>query len=97
MILVASELFLEQLKNLPDKYKNQIKKKIELIKQNPFRFKKIHSKKFSRVFRVRLNIEGKEVRLIYVVFGSKIILTCLLDRSNDYKDLEHYLSKIQGE
>ena len=92
--LISSELFLEQLKNLPEKYKNQIKNKIELIKQNPFRFKKIHSKKFSRVFRIRMNIEGKETRLIYVVLGSKIILACLLDKTKEYKDLETYLSKI---
>jgi len=93
--LVTSELFIEQIKNLPEKYKNQIKKKLVLVKQNPFRFKKIHSKKFSMVFRIRLNIEGMETRLIYALLGSKIVLACLLDRSNEYKDLEHYLSKIQ--
>ncbi len=92
--LVASGLFLGQVKNLPEKYKKQIKSKIKLIKQSPFRFKKIHSKKFSRAFRIRLNIEGKETRLIYVVLGSKIILACLLDRTKEYKDLEIYLSKI---
>jgi len=95
--LIPSGIFLEQVKELPDKYKKQIRKKMELIKLNPFRFKAVHSKRFSRVFRIRLNIEGREVRLIYVVLGSKIIVACLLDRSRGYKDLENYLAKIQVE
>lgn len=93
----ATEAFQQQFDKLPDKYKNQIKKKVELIEQNPFRFKAIYSKAYSRIFRIRLNIKGKEVRLIYVVLGSKIILVCLLDRTKEYKDLEKYLSKIESE
>lgn len=93
--LVTSKIIREQVEELPQKYKKQIDKKIDLIKQNPFRFKPIHSKLYSRVFRVRLNIEGKETRLIYVVLGPKIILVCLLDRTKGYKDLEDYLAKIE--
>jgi len=92
--LVASKTIREQVEKLSQKYKKQIDKKIVLIKQNPFRFKSIHSKLYSRVFRIRLNIEGKETRLIYAVLGSKIILVCLLDRTKGYEDLEKYLSKI---
>ncbi len=95
--LVASKTIREQVEKLSQKYKKQIDKKIDLIKQNPFRFKAIYSKAYSRIFRVRLKIEGKEVRLIYVVLGSKIILVCLLDRTKEYKDLEKYLSKIESE
>ncbi len=91
----ATEVFQRQFDKLSEKYKLQIQKKVELIEVNPFRFKPINSRLYSRVFRVRLNIEGKETRLIYVVLGSKIILVCLLDRSKDYKDLEKYLEKIQ--
>jgi len=92
--LASTEFFLNQVKTLPGKYKKQIQKKLELIKQNPFRFKSIHSKKFSRVFRVRMNVEGKETRLIYAVVGTKIIIAGLLDRTKEYRDLEAYLSKI---
>ncbi|MBI2084657.1 MAG: hypothetical protein HYT70_03555 [Candidatus Aenigmarchaeota archaeon] len=94
--IVASGTFLKQVENLLPKYKEQIDKKIDLIKQNPFRFKALHAKLYSRVFRVRLDIGGKGTRLIYVVLGSKIILACLLDRSKEYKDLENYLVKIEG-
>jgi mRNA-degrading endonuclease RelE of RelBE toxin-antitoxin system len=92
--LVSTEFFLSQVKNLSEKYKRQIQKKLELVKQNPFRFKNIHSKKFSRAFRIRMKIEGKEMRLVYVVVGTKIIVAGLLDRSKEYRDLETYLSKI---
>lgn len=92
--LVPTEFFLTQVKSLPEKYRKQIRKKMELIKQNPFRFKSVHSRKFSKAFRIRMNIEGKELRLIYVLVGTRIIVAGLLDRSKGYKDLETYLSKI---
>jgi mRNA-degrading endonuclease RelE of RelBE toxin-antitoxin system len=92
--IVASEDFKVQFDSLPEKYKLQIKKKVDLIEQNPFRFKSIHSKEYSKVFRVRLSIEDKETRLIYVVLGSKIILVCLLERSKEYKDLEKHLKNV---
>ncbi len=89
--LVASDFFMEQIKNLNEKTKRQIKNKIELVKQNPFHFKKLHSKKFSKVYRIRINIDNVESRLVYVILGSKIILACILDRKDDYRNLEYYL------
>lgn len=93
--IVASRTFLKQIENLSPKYKRLIDNKIDLIKQNPFRFKAIYSRLYSRVFRVRLNIEGSETRLIYVVLGSKVIIACLLDRTDEYRDLEKYLERIE--
>ena len=90
----ATKFFQKQFDGFPDKYKIQIKNKIELIKQSPFHFKSVHSKLFSRVFRIRLNIERKEIRFVYIVLGSKIILACFLDRDEDYKDLDYYLAKV---
>ena len=86
--------FKEQVKKLDKKSRRIIYNKIQLIKENPFRYKKIHSENFSRVFRVRLEIQSKETRLIYTVTEPNIILVCLLDRKNDYKDLEKYISKL---
>jgi len=88
------EFFKKQIEKLDLRSRKIIYDKIQLIKQNPYRFKKIHSKKYSRVFRVRFSISGKEIRLIYVVIEPNIILVCLLDRKKDYTDLEKYLSKI---
>lgn len=89
-----SNTFLKQILKLDKKSKEKIKEKIFLIEENPFRFKKIHTKNFRKAFRVRLNIENKETRLIYVVIEPNIILVCLLERKKDYKDLEKYLTKI---
>jgi len=90
----ALKTFLQQAKLLDEKSKRVIRKKIELIKTNPFRFKRIYSKRFNKVFRVRLSIEGKETRLIYAVIEPNVIIVCLLERKKDYKDLEKYLAKI---
>ncbi len=87
-------VFKKQIKKLNEKDKKRIKEKIFLIKENPFRFKRIHSKKFNKVFRVRLNIENKETRLIYVVLEPNVILVCLLERKKEYKELENCLNKI---
>ena len=90
----VTEIFLEQIKRLDKKSKKIIKNKIGLIKINPYRYKRIHSKKFSKIFRVRLNLGGKETRLIYVILGRTILLVCLLERKREYKDLKKYLEKI---
>ena len=87
----ALEYFKKQVENLDKKSRKIILEKIGLIKENPYRYKKIHSKKYSRVFRLRLNLNKKELRLIYVIIEPKIILVCLLERKKNYKDLEKYL------
>ncbi len=89
-----SPIVVEQLNSLDEKSKRIVWEKIKLIGENPFRFKRIHSKRFKKVFRVRLIAKGKETRLIYVIIEPNIIIACLLERKNDYRDLEKYLSKI---
>lgn len=91
--VVSSEEFKKQFDKLDEKAKRIIYDKVQLIKENPFRYKRVNSKLFSKVFRVRFSIERKETRLIYVV-QKNIILVCLLDRKRDYKDLERYLKKV---
>lgn len=88
------DFFKKQVELLDVKSKQFIYNKIQLIKENPHRYKRIHSKQFSRVFRVRFSLNNKEIRLIYVVINLNIILVCLLDRKKDYKDLEQYLDKL---
>lgn len=93
-ILKSLEFFKNQVESLDSKSRRIIYDKIQLIKQNPYRYKRVHSKKFSRVFRVRFSIGKKESRLIYVVVKPNMILVCLLDRKKDYKNLEKYLKQI---
>ena len=91
----ATEIFKEQIESLDKKTKKIIKDKIRLIKENPYRYKKIHSHLFSKVFRIRLNVRKKETRLIYAIIEPNIILVCLLERKKGYTDLNKYLHKIQ--
>lgn len=93
--LVSSKDFQKQFDKLDFKSRKLIYDKIQLIKENPYRFKAVHSKSYSKVFGVRLNLNSKETRLIYVVLQSNLILVCLLDRKKDYKDLEKYLARIK--
>ena len=95
--LIPSNLFLSQIRDLGEAPRKIIEEKINLIKINPYRYKRIDSKKFSKVFRIRLNIKNKDTRLIYMVIEPNIILVCLLERKNDYKDLEKYLTKVNKE
>jgi mRNA-degrading endonuclease RelE of RelBE toxin-antitoxin system len=92
--ITSSKEFKKQFDSLSEKSKKIIHNKIQLIKQNPYRFKRIHSKNYSKVFRIRLNLQQKETRLIYTIIEPNIILICLLDRKKDYKDLEKYLEEI---
>lgn len=93
--ILPTVFFLEQVRGLGEKEKRIVESKIELIKINPFRFKKIHSKLFSKVFRVRLTIGDKDSRLIYVVIEPSVILVCIMVRKEDYADLERYLKRIE--
>ena len=46
--IVFTEMIQKQIKNIDSKSKRIIHEKIQLIKENPFRNKKIHSKKLFR-------------------------------------------------
>ena len=92
--VIPTKFFLGQLAKLDAKSKSIVGSKIELLRVNPYRFKRIHSKKFSKVFRIRLSLSGKDMRFIYVVLDPNVILVCFLERSKDYKDLEGYLKML---
>ncbi len=92
--VIPTKVFLEQLRGLEEKEKRIIESKIELLKINPFRFKKIHSKTYNKVFRIRLTINNVDARLIYTIMEPNVILVCILARKNDYSDLERYLRII---
>ena len=93
--IVSSKDFQKQFDKLDFKSRKLIYDKVQLIKENPFRYKRLKGQKFSKLFRVRLNLNKKETRLIYVVLQPNIILICLLDRKKDYKDLKKYVERIK--
>ena len=45
------------------------------------------------LFRIRFEDKKKEKRIIYLVDKPYVKLLCILDRSNDYKDLRDFLKR----
>ncbi len=89
------EFAFEQIQALDEQSKRIISDKIRLIKQNPYRFKRIYGFKL-QLFRVRLKVKGQQTRLIYAVVKPDVIVICLLDRGKDYRDLgKHIKAFIQ--
>ena len=91
--LEPSKLFIEQFKELEDKTNKSLSKRLLLLEQNPFRNKKLTFHGMI-LFRIRFGDSHKEKRVIYSVDKNLIKLLFILDRKNDYKDLEIYLKKI---
>lgn len=83
--------FRKQFSELDIKSKRIIKNKTKLLELNPYRNKKLHNKHGRILFRIRLKIQNKESRLIYEVIKPNIILLCLIERKNSYKELEKLL------
>ncbi len=91
--LKPTQFFLEQLDSLSTKTKRILTNKLELVKLNPFRYKRIKGHDLL-LFRIRFNDKSQEKRLIYSVDGHSVKIVCILDRKNDYKDLKGYLKKL---
>ncbi len=65
-ILRPSEFFLEQLDELSEKAKRILEEKLQMLKVNPFRFKRIEGHSLF-LFRIRFEDNQKEKRVIYLV------------------------------
>ncbi|MBI2656401.1 hypothetical protein HYX03_01525 [Candidatus Woesearchaeota archaeon] len=91
--LVPTEFFLKQIDELSKEARSIIEKRLELIKINPFRNKRVEGYSLF-LFRIRFEDNKKEKRVIYLVDKPKVILLCILDRSKEYKDLKKYLKSL---
>ena len=96
-IIKPTKFLIEQVKKLDNKTKKILYDKKELIKINPFRYKKVHSNNYNHVFSIKFSSEREAKRLIYAVIRGIIFLCFILDRSKGYKDLEKYFKKIEDE
>lgn len=81
-IIKPTKFLIEQIKELDNKTKRIIYDKKELIKINPFRYKRVHSKNYNHVFSVKFSSEREAKRLIYVVIKNIIFLCFILDIAN---------------
>ena len=91
--LVPTEFFLIQINELSNEAKSIIEKRLELVKINPFRNKKIEGYKLF-LFRIRFEDNKKEKRIIYLADKPKVYVLCILDRDKEYKDLKKYLKSL---
>jgi mRNA-degrading endonuclease RelE of RelBE toxin-antitoxin system len=67
--LIPTKYFIKQFSKLNEKEKNLINSKLEILKTNPFKFKKLSG--FKNTFEVKITIKNSYSRLIYVVFSPK--------------------------
>ena len=90
--IIPSKFFLEQIDEITDEAASLIEKKLRLLKQNPFRNKRIQG--FSLfLFRIRFEDNRKEKRVIYLVDKPDVKVLCILDRGSDYKQLRKFLKR----
>jgi mRNA-degrading endonuclease RelE of RelBE toxin-antitoxin system len=86
-----TKFFLSQLKKLTLKEKRIISDKLKIIRENPFRYKKL--KGYRNTFEVKLNFEDSYSRLIYCVFvpeTNNITVFGIFKRRNDFKDFKNF-------
>lgn len=88
--IIPTRHFLKQVVNLDKETRTVLGEKIELLRTNPFRFKKIHGYR-GTILRIRFSAKGKGKRLVYEVRGGSIILWAIFDRDKEYKELKRYL------
>jgi mRNA-degrading endonuclease RelE of RelBE toxin-antitoxin system len=82
-----TEDFTTEYDCLTFKSQNWVDSKIEFITNNPFHAKRLVYKG-RMIFRIRFADNGLDKRLIYEVEGDLIIFHRILDRKNDYRDLD---------
>ncbi|MBS3155670.1 hypothetical protein J4413_00345 [Candidatus Woesearchaeota archaeon] len=88
--------FLKQWKGYDKRTKDLVQEKINLIKQNPFRFPKHEGYRF--VFKVKLSVGQRYSRLMYAVFmpdTKHITILGVFDRSASYKDFERLFKDLR--
>jgi hypothetical protein len=91
--ILPTNLFLAQLEGISQEARHTLEKKLDLVKLNPYRNKRIHGHNLL-LFRILFEDGRKEKRFIYLVEKPTIMLICILDRNKDYKDLEGNLKRL---
>lgn len=82
--------FMRQSALLSSDAKLIVDAKIDMLKENPFRFKRLQYAGLL-LFRIRFSDRRKEKRIIYTVQSDVVRLICILDRSRGYTDLRKYI------
>lgn len=84
--------FLEHFSELRSGSKKLLEQKINLVKLNPYRYKRLVGHGLF-LFRIWFSDNNKAKRAVYLVNSGQVIFICILNRSDDYSDLRKYLVK----
>lgn len=95
--LKPSRLFLQQIKELNESERHLIAEKLQLAKNNPFRYKPLKVQGLTKVFEIKITLQGLYSRMVYSVEGSEIKVECIVNRKNDFKDLMKMLYKARNQ
>ena len=89
--VIPTKYFLKQFSQLNKQEKDLINKKIEFLKENPFRFKKLVG--FKNTFEIKITIKKSFSRLIYIIYKpekNNITIFGIFNRGKDFKDYYNY-------
>ena len=87
-----TKLFSKQIDELTEKERKLVSDKIDLAKQNPFRFKKLVG--YKSTFEIKITINRGFSRLIYCVFSKdEITIMGIFKRKKDFKDFARYYKR----
>ena len=95
--VIPSRTFASQVTTISQKSKTLILSKLMLAKENPYRFKSLNSGLHSRVFRIRLNVDGIESRVNYILDNFTLIVIGITNRKDDYRELDELIQKALQE
>ncbi len=85
--------FLKDVEELNPKTKQQLCKKLLLLKEKPFNNKALTGFKV-KLFRIRINDLNIEKRVIYTIKNEEIFLIAILERKHNYRELKNILEKL---
>ncbi len=95
--LRPSHLFVKQLDVLMDDEVRRIDEKLELARQNPFRYKSLRIKGLTKAFEIKITLQDKYSRIVYQLDGNEILVEGIINRKDDFKDLLPLLYKAMQE
>ena len=86
-----TKFFKSQVSKLNEKEKRIIKSKIELLKRDPTRFKKLQS--YKNEFEIKISVQNNYSRLIFALYEpdkNSITMFGIFKRKNDFKDFKSF-------
>lgn len=91
--LKTTNFFLRQIKELSPEAARIVQSRLDLARENPFRNKRVKGYNLF-LFRIRFEDMRKEKRVVYLIDGNEVWALFIIDRGNDYKDVEKYLRRV---